>query len=381
MQSKKMNKNNLIVFFLAIASLLSLVANVSAGELTNADQMTVKVNGIIAGDNDISVIAGKDITVEVFFNSLVSASHVRMKAEIEGDKVDIEDKTDFFDIEESKRYSRRFSLKVPYDFSEKVSEDMTLSFKVWNGDHRTEKSDITLRVQKPTYNIDIKSVAISQSVEAGESLPVGIVLRNVGYNDLEDLYVTVTIPELDIKKTSYFGDLVAIEEDDDEDTVSGKLYLKIPYDAVGGIYTLDVKISNGDLVTNTVKDLVVKNDFSNGNVIQTSEGLFIVNPTSKLKVYRLIFPTTERYVTVLAGSSRTVKINEIAETTAVSVLSMDGKVIESFTFNPKEEDSTVSTPVVLAVIVFIILLVSLIVLIVLIGKKPEKAEDIGESYY
>jgi preprotein translocase subunit SecG len=62
---------------------------------------------------------------------------------------------------------------------------------------------------------------------------------------------------------------------------------------------------------------------------------------------------------------------------------MNGDVVESFTFSSTEDvKASMSDPVVvLTVILAIVFVVLLIVLIVLIGKKPEKSEDFGESYY
>ena len=54
----------------------------------------------------------------------------------------------------------------------------------------------------------------------------------------------------------------------------------------------------------------------------------------------------------------------------------------SETVKGKTSSTGVSNPViVLTIILAIIFIVLLIVLIVLIGKKPEKSEEFGESYY
>ena len=63
-----------------------------------------------------------------------------------------------------------------------------------------------------------------------------IVLKNTGYNYLDDLYVTARIPALGLERTSYFGDLVAFEcndddeacDEDDEDVTRGRFYFQIP---------------------------------------------------------------------------------------------------------------------------------------------------------
>jgi hypothetical protein len=397
----KMRTKNLMVFFLAIVSMLALVATASAlssfqnpSEIVNTSaEYSVKINGVDYEDEDIiSVVAGDTVTVKLTFTANVSTTDVRMKASIEGDKNDVDERTDSFDVESGKIYTKTLTLEVPSNLKDDLSEGLELYLKVWNGDLKSETSDgaIKLSVQRPSYNADIKSVSVASSVDAGTSLPVDIVMKNTGYNNLDDLYVTVSIAELGVSKTAYFGDLVAIknssdDDDDDEDTVSGRLYLDVPYDAQAGVYTLDVKAASDDgTVANTAKQIVINNDFSAGEVIRNGEGLLIVNPTNKLKVYRVVFPESESYVTVSAGTSKTISVEPTSDNYTVSVLSMNGDAVGTFNFSSTTEDKssfTANPQVVLFAVLAIVFVVLLIVFIVLIGKKPEKSEDFGESYY
>lgn len=408
-----MNTKNLLVSLLTIASVLFLVANASAFTVTGdlADITAVKVNGIYADGDDISVIAGETISVKVYFTSDVDGSDVRVKAELEGEKVDVDDRTVSFDVETGKKYTKTLSLKVPYDLKDEVSDDLDLTIKIWNGDYKSEVEDITLRVQRPSYNADIKSITVSKTIEAGETFPVDIVLKNIGYNDLDDLYVSVSIPALGIEKSSYFGDLVAIEEDtdddDDSDTVSGRIYLKVPYDVEAGIYTLEVEVMNEDTTSSAVKQIIIENDLSNVVIasslrksVMTGEdaeySLLVVNPTDKLKVYRIVSESSgsfssgvdEAVIAVPAGSSKTVKITANADSEGEYDFNVDvfsgeelvGTVVLSLNVEGKAIGIT-NPIIVLTVILAIIFLVLLVVLIVLLGKRPEKTEEFGESYY
>ncbi len=374
-----------MVFFLAIVSMFALVATVSAAdEIMEFDASTiVKINGIDTADSIVSVIDGDTVTVRLYFDALEDASNVRIKASIEGDKVDVDERTESFDVINGSRYSKTLTLTIPSDLKDDLSENLELFLKVWNGEYKSESAAIDLSIQRPTYNTEIKSASFSSTVEAGESFPVDVVLKNTGYNNLDDLYVTVSIPELSVSKTAYFGDLVAIEDlEDDEDSASGRLYLTVPYGTEAGVYTVEVTTSNDDMTTtNFAKQIVINNDFSE-EVIRNGESLLIVNPTNKLKVYNVVFPESESYVTVSAGTSKTIAVSPSTEEYTVSVLTMDGEVVSSFTFSSTENESSMSNPVVvLTVVLAIVFVVLLIVLIVLIGKKPEKSEDFGESYY
>jgi hypothetical protein len=404
----KMKSKNLLVFFLTIASVLFLVATVNATDIAMIN--SIEVDGMSTSGNPVSIIAGETITVKVFFTAWEDASDVRVKIELEGNKIDVDARTDSFDIEDGHNYKKSLTLQVPYELKDEVSDDMTLSVKIWNGDFRTDK-EINLRVQRPSYSTKIMSVSTLQKVDAGELLPIDIVLKNVGYNDLDDLYVTVKIPNLDVERTTYFGDLVAMEcdvdncDEDDEDTVSGRFYLQIPYDVDSGIYTLEVEAKNDDTINNVVKQITIENDFSS-NLIVTSTGktfekgenaeynLLLVNPTNKLKVYRIVTESSgnlkstvsESVVAVPSGSSRTVIVTANAKSAGeytfdVNVFSGE-KLVDTVTLSAKVTGNSLTDPiVVLAIIMIIVFVVLLIVLIILLGKKPEKSEEFGESYY
>ncbi len=420
----EMRQKNLLVFFLAIASVLTLVATVSAADFS-IDKVTV--DGIDASNNDVSVTAGESITVKVYFTSEVNESDIRVKAEIEGDKLDVDARTSSFDVEDGKRYRKVLTLKVPYELKDEISGDISLNLKIWGGESDAFTDSYTLRVQRPTYNADIKSVSVSQTVEAGDSFPVDIVLKNIGYNDLDDVYVTARLPALGVEKSSYFGDLVALEcdedkdsvynygvdvdrkcDEDDTDTATGRLYLKVPYNAEDGVYALEIEMKNDDMKTSEVREIVVKNDFVSNVVVteyrktvapgeNAEYALLVVNPTNKLKVYRVVPESSgglsvsadESVVAVPAGSSKTLRVIASADSEGeysfdVNVFSGE-ELVDTVTLEANAEGTSAATAaspiVVLTVILAIIFIVLLVVLIVLIGKKPEKSEELGESYY
>jgi len=403
----EMNTKNLMVSFVAIAMALFLVATVSASNL--ASDITVKVDGIVATGNDVSIVAGETVSIKVYFTADEDDTDVTVEAEIEGEKADVNAMTKPFDVEAGKKYSKVLTLKVPYELKDQLSDDVTLNIEIDGKEHKTKLDEIILRVQRASYNVEIKSIGIPQTVDAGETFPVDIVVKNIGYNDLDDLYVIVSIPKLGIEKTSYFGDLVSDEweydDEDETDTWSGRLYLKVPYDVLHGIYTLEVEVTNDDTTSNEIRDIIIENDFYE-NVIVTSTGktvavgenaeyeLLIVNPTDKLKVYRIVTESSgslssnsgEAVVAVQAGSSKTVTITANANSEGeysfnVNVFSGE-KLVDTVTLNLKTEEGAITSPiVVLTIVLAIIFLVLLIVLIVLITKKPEKSEEFGESYY
>ena len=106
------------------------------------------------------------------------------------------------------------------------------------------------------------------------------------------------------------------------------------------------------------------------------------------------------FVAIPAGASETVKIAAKADKAGkylftVSVYS-DGNLVEKKSFTAtvegkskgvvssvttSDDGSAINTTVVLTVVLAIIFVVLLVVLIVLLTRKPQKSEELGESYY
>ena len=396
-----MNTKNILVSFLTVMCVLLLVSTVSAVapelEISSnplAEITSVTINGIevdmTEGQPNISVIAGEIITVKVYFTGGVSPeSDVTLEAEIEGDKIDVSAITESFDVKVDSMYKEIFTLEVPSELKDDIFGTVTLNLE-FDGNAKTElENAIILNVQRPTYDVDFKSIIVSDSVEAGKSLPVEVVLQNTGYNDLDDAYVTLSLPALEISKTVYLGDMVALEnktvDEDDTDTLRGLVSLNIPYNAEAGIYTLEVEVTSEDLTASEAKEIVINNDLSTP-VIQSGNDLIIVNPTDSVKVYRIVAETpasvSESIVVVPASSSKTVTVSANAREYDFNVNVLSGEnLVATVNFVGTENTTFTSPIVILTVVLAIVFLVLLVVLIVLIGKKPEKSEEFGESYY
>lgn len=415
----EMKTKNLMVFFLAILSVLSVVATVSATKTELANVEFVKVNSMIVDSSEgISVIAGDTLTVQIAFKALETAQDVKFKAEIEGEKIDVSEKTAPFNVEAGSRYVKTLTIKVPYELKDVVSENVELSWELYNKDYETTNFT-DLDVQREAYKTSVMSISTNQRVSAGETMSIDVVLKNTGYNYLDDMYVTARIPSLGVEKTVYFGDLSSVDnckdsifcdaedyDDEERDTERARFYLTVPYGAEAGIYTLEVEAKNSDLTTTEVKQFVVENDFSAGNVMVTSSSktvsageeavynLLVVNPTNKLKVYTVSVDSSgslstdleSTMVAVPAGSSATVSLTAQSKTQGEYAFTANvfsgNELVSSVPLTTTVEGTSFTSPVaVLTIILAVIFIVLLIVLIVLVGKKPAKSEEFGESYY
>ena len=404
-----MNTKNLLVSFCALAAILFLAVSVSAATSELATVNSVEVDGINTGSvAQLSVVAGDTISVKVVFTALENASNVKIEAEIEGKKVSADDTVGPFDVEAGKTYVRTLEVALPYELGDDVSGEVILNLKLWNGDFRTTYPEVTLGIQRVSYNAKVMSISAEQSVSAGEIFPVDVVLKNIGYNELDDVYVTIRMPELGIEKTAYFGEIVALEDDDNEDYARGRFYLNTPYDTQSGIYTIEVEATNDDLSVTKTRQIMVNNAFPSNVLVtstkkvvsageQTQYSLILVNPTNKLKVYRvvtepvcetncnLLVSANSAVVAVPAGLSKEVTVSAVAQkegeyTFNVNVFS--GEELEKVvSFGLTAEGKSTSPVAILTVILAIIFVVLLVVLVVLLGKKPQKSEEFGESYY
>ncbi len=408
-KEQKMNTKNLLVSLCTFVFALFLIGSASASLV---DDYRVTVDGIQVDTNlsgtpyNVSVVAGEDITVKVYFTANNSDTDVTVEAEIEGDKVDYKASTSVFDVIAEKAYKKTLSLKVPYELKDEVYNDgLELNIEIDGKDYKTVLEPITLTVQRPSYNAVIKSVTTPSSIDAGETFPVEIVITNLGYNELDDVYVSAKIAELGlVQGPKWIGDLVPVEECagdcNYEDTVAGRLYLEVPYNAKDGVYDLEIVVTNDDTETVKVKEIVINNELSSniipsitGQIVAKNEeavyDLLIVNPTNKVRVYKIVsegdVSFTSKVVAIPAGSSKVVSISASSEEDGkypfTANVFVGDSLEESVELELTVEGKSSNSVVVLAIVLAIIFLVLLVVLIVLLGKKPEKAEDFGESYY
>ncbi len=419
-----MDTKKILVSFLAVFVLFLAIASVSAigvtGNLANPSSVAVEVDGTTVDSGTISVVAGETIPIKVWFTSDVYDTDVAVKAEINGEKLDTNAVTPIFDVEKDNKYRESLSIVVPYELKDRLSDEITLSIKIDGKNFKTTVDDITLKVQRPSYNPDVKSIIVDKTVKAGATIPVDIVLKNTGYNNLDDVYVTASIAALGVEQKSYFGDLVALKCDnnadyrvstssdfhdlpygkgtlgrkcnaDDKDTVAGRLFLKLPYDAKEGVYPIEVTVTNADVTTKQTVQVVVQNQFET-TVFKSGNSIWIVNPTDSVVGYRVVpespASVSESVAFVPAGGSKEVQVTSNAQGDYdfnVNVFTIKGDLVGTMNFKGSAANgaqaSQTSPIVILTVVLAIVFIVLLVVLIVLIGKKPEKSGEFGESYY
>ncbi|MDH3353392.1 MAG: hypothetical protein OEL87_03015, partial [Nanoarchaeota archaeon] len=340
----------------------------------------------------------------VTFNAADDASDVKVKVYMEGHRDDVSAYTSRFDIESGNTYTKLLSLELPSD-SNDLSEKYTLYVEVVSKDEKSG-AEYTVSMQRESYTFEVLSVDYSLKVSADDTVPVSVVVKNTGYDRMDDTYVVVSIPALSASARGYVGDLIPTEDyvgyDDEEDSMSKTVYLEVPANAESGVYEMDVKVYNDDAET-IVKQLIsigdsastlvlaaVKNqDLSAGET--ATYDLVVVNSADDVKVFNVktvsgdaLSVSAPSVVTVGPDASETISItasavNDAAIGTYTFSVDVDGK---QTVFGANVVEASASTSVVaLTVILVIIFVVLLAVLVVLLTRKEKPIEEVETSYY
>ena len=317
-----MKRNMLLVPFLAVLTLL--VVGFASADL--ATGVNVELNGeTFPMDSDFVSFSGDVVPVEVVFIAGEDAEDVKVRVSIYDGRDDVTVPSGRFNIVAGKTYKKLLALELPSDVDDNLDE-MTLSVEIYDADHATEDydEDYQLSMQRESYTLDVLSVDFLSQVDAGDIIPVSVVAKNIGFNRMDDNYVVVSIPALGVSTRGYAGDLIPTEDyidyDDEEDSVFKTVYIKIPSNALTGVYEVSVAVYNDE---------------------------------------------TETVVTKLISVD-----GEEASDSDVTPLEED------------VDDSEVSPSVVaLTVVLVIIFVVLLAVLVVLLTKKEKPIEEVETSYY
>ncbi len=408
-----MKSREILVFLMVVMSVLALATSVVATDNLDISVNEVYFDGIeiTSGVNVVAGLAGETVPVRVYFTANEDAEEVQVSAWLQGERRNAVER-DFADLIEGSEYNARLSLRLPSNLDE-IDEKLTLYVRIESDSGNWEEA-YTVRLQRESYKTNILFVEVDSNLKAGSTVPVDIVISNLGRHELEDVIVSVRIPGLGIERRAYFGDLAPTDnwenDDDAEDATERRMFISIPEKASPGIYALEVEAYNEDTSSSVVKNIAIGTQEVGSRVLsavtnkEVAKGgsvtyeLILVNSGSNIGIYEvvpgeasnLIISVDQPLLTVPAGSSKVVKVNVQAGdnigTYAFAVnVNSNGQLVErvDLSANVVSRAASVgsSNVVILTVVLAIIFLVLLIVLIVLLSRKPEKTEEFGESYY
>ncbi len=396
-------------YLVYLVAVLAITLSLSFVSADFAEITSVEVNGVEGiGAGSIAAFAGETLPVRIIFQANADANDTRLKVWISGNR-DYSVSTARFDVLTGRTYSRLVSVQVPFDID--PSEDLTLMVTVESRNEGLADSvEIPIGAERESYIVEPLDVDMPSKVVAGQSLPVNVVLKNRGRQEAEDTFVRARIPALGVESRAYFGDLSAVDQSDPdkEDAAERTLVLKVPSDAPAGVYVVEFDVFNGDYAATVTKRVAIVGAGEDSRVVSSSTTktfnvgetatytLTLVNAGDSVRVYEievissndLKVDSDEPVVAVPAGESKTVKLMASStkagkQSFTVNVVS-DGNLVKSQTFTANVEGRGIgagNATVVLTVVLAIIFVVLLVVLIVLLTRKPEKKEELGESYY
>ena len=276
---------------------------------------------------------------------------------------------------------------------------------------------IPLSVARSRHGFELLNVDFAQEVEAGSNMLVEVVVKNRGSEREDDVFAKIVIPELNVVKQAFLGDLTPVDEDDDEeDAAEESILVKIPSGAETGSYVMQVIVYNKDARVEEEFTLTV---LGRGEVVPTQERRTLVAVDEALKqvsrgegaIYRIALTnlgTKEQFYTVELSGTETFATSRVdpailslqpgdSGTLSVFVLPTNTAVSGEhvFTATVKSDGSTIkqvqlttdvtsgvgavdlrSNLVVIAIILGAILIVLIVVLIV--TRRPGKD---NEKYY
>jgi len=401
-----MNIKNIVSLFVLAIALLVVVPSASAGFASIA---YVETEGLNMGNGTVfHVEAGQTLNLRVVFSSISNESNVRVTARVLGEP-GLYETTERFDVLAGGMYSRSLQLTLPTDID--PSEDFVLEVRIESQSSIGAVYNSVFTVQRQNYALDFLSIESDSRVSAGEILPIEVVLKNRGRYDAEDTFVIASISALGISKKIFLEDLSFLDQssnDNEDDSLQGRISLAIPANAVPGLYTVEIKAFNDDSETVATRRVEIVSGNANSLIVSSASSktfssgssgkyaLTIVNSGNKILVYNLVTESDDgltvdldnSVIVVPAGSSKTVDVTASSNREGkydfkVTVLGADNVVVSEEEFVANVEGKTVSgnAAVVLTIVLAIIFVVLLVVLIVLLTRKPAKADESGESYY
>lgn len=398
-----MKSYKLLVPFFAVLTLM-LVSFVSAADLASSVSTTFDGVELSSGIEMVGELSSVRVPVEVEFVATKDASDVKVVVTVSGLKKDIEVSTQRFDILAGKTYKKALTVELPSSLKE-LHQDFTLYVKIIDSTDKTEES-YSLTMQRNSYELSVLSADFNTQVSAGEVFPINVVLKNVGFNRLDDVYVMASVPELGIYTRAYVGDLLEkeVSTSEKEDSYSTVVYLKVPENAKVGTYETLVRVYNSDAETIVTKLLTVKE--SSATIVsptikdldlvvgeKATYELIVVNNADEVRMFNLK-SVSGRFLDVSVPSVVTVGANSY-EVVPVSVTALKDADLGTYTFSVEVNNQPVNfvanvvktkgvtqTPMVtLTVILAVIFVILLVVLVVLMTKKDKAVEEVETSYY
>ncbi|KHO49353.1 MAG: hypothetical protein QT01_C0005G0012 [archaeon GW2011_AR6] len=426
MQNKTLKMPLFLVMALVLAA-FTAVSTLAQSTEFNIDEVVVNEVKVVEDGaailDRLTVETGENLFITVKLDGLNDTEDVSIEAEIRGlESGTIDAETSLFDVKQGRTYAKFLTLKIPANA--RLDQDLTDNLKLRitaSSEDSDEKVDVLLTIDRVRHNLLVLDAQAPESVNAGETAVVEVAVRNRGTKIEEDVFVKASIPELGISRQKFIGDLLPLEDFENEDNeLSDKavalLRLEIPAGTVSGDYALKIQVYSSDGVAKGEETAILSVKGKTAAPVQTSGSAVAIDSSAKTVakeqgvVYKVTvtnlgssaqtytaevsgvdfgtYSANPGILTLAAGQSG--EFNIFVSPAATSTLGAhafsvavkaDGTVAKTLSLSADVTDSSAGNDrlrqnlIVIAVILIAILIILAIIIAVVTGRRREESEE------
>ena len=275
-----MKIKNFVLMAVSLVLLLGLAVSAFAVN-QNIEVDYIKINGdelaINTGYNhDINHVykLGEDLEIKIKVSALQNAEDVQIDADIKGYEYAnqesdlISDSTDTFNMDENDTVIKKLNLQIPMDLE---TDYFNLRIRVADRFGESDEYAYSIHVEGVDREdaVVIKDYAFtpSNNVYAGRPIMANVKVENYGDKDLNDIKVTVRIPELNVMDVATLDELDVGEVESFED-----LLIKVPVNAQPGDYTIEIVVEYDKYESTRVSDVITVTCYEGSEVCGMPNG-------------------------------------------------------------------------------------------------------------
>ena len=206
-------------------------------------------NEVILEADTIQVMNGETLKIDLKISALSNLENARFMAYVEGyEHSPILSSTEIFSLVAGKTYIKSMEIKLPTDMNS--LQDYRLRISGANDLSGNTYKDFLIYVDTQRNRVDILDLVMTPSsgVEAGQNIVANVRMKNRGQKSQDSVKVSVEVPELGIKESSYTSNL-----NSDGTVTSDDMLLFIPEETEANTYEVKVSLTYNDGYTTTTK--------------------------------------------------------------------------------------------------------------------------------
>ncbi len=329
-----MKMKNFVLMAVSLMLLISLATSAFAAN-QNVEVEYIKINGdevaLNAGYNhEINHVfeLGEDLDIRVKVSALQNAEDVQIDADIKGYRYSneeselISDSTSTFNMDENDTITKDLELQIPMNLE---LDYFNLRIRVSDRFGESDEYAYSIHVDGASRDnaVVIKDYSFTPSNEvyAGRPIMANVKVKNYGERDLDDIKVTVSIPELNVKDVATLDELDADETETFED-----LLVKIPVNAQPGDYVVNIEVEYDEYESTMVSDVITVTCYEDSDVCGMPgqngvEQATLVNVPSSMEL-------------TASGAAFPITIKNNGESAVIYSLSVSGVNWGTWSFDP-----------------------------------------------